>query len=252
MPVEALLGAAGVVVVGVTDVLLARRVMRAYRRARRPPHLVIVAGIASSFFAVLGATIVFAAQGIPGLEATAAWDVARWTGFVGAAAAYGLVGVFAASAFSISKTLTRASWAVLAALVLLAALGVVVSPREIGTIATTPWLVRVPFVALALAGSGYGWVDARSLVRAYDEARAAGRNVDRVALGRMRTMGHGFAAMALGQAPMLLFPPGGRFDTPLGYAAVTLLMLGALGFVLACVAVWATPDFVRDRWRAGK
>lgn len=250
MPIEVVLAAAGVVVVGVTDTLLALRVLRAYRKARRVPHLVIVYGIASSFFAVLGASIVFAAEGSPVLAEGLAWDIARITGFGGAALAYGLVGVFATSALARSAAMKRASYAVLAALASVAAVAALASPREIGTIATTAWGMRLPFVALALLGSGYGFLESRSLVAAYERARAAGRAVDRVALARMRTMGHGFAAMAAGQAPLLGFAPGGRFDTPLGYACVATLLLGALGFVLACVVTWATPAFVRARWEA--
>ena len=76
-------------------------------------------------------------------------------------------------------------------------------------------------------------------------------SVDAVALGRMRTMALGFLAMAAGQAPLLGFAPGGRFDDPVGLSCVALIMLGALGFVLACVATWATPAWLRARWTAG-
>jgi hypothetical protein len=56
--------------------------------------------------------------------------------------------------------------------------------------------------------------------------------------------------MAAGQTPLAFFAPGGRFDTPLGLVGVGIIMLGALGFVLACVATWATPKWLRARWEA--
>lgn len=248
MSTQALLATAGVLVVGTVDTLLALRVLRAYRKARRTPHLWIAVGIGCSFAAVVGATIVFAAEGMPELRSTSAWVTARWLGFLGAAASYGMVGVFAASAFGRSRAVGRAAWSALALLVGLAAWGVVHEPPEAGTVATTTWTFRAPFVVLSLSGSCFGCIEALSLARAYGRAGRAGRWVDRMALGRMRMMGRGFASMALGQLALLGFAPGGRFDTPVGYACVTALMLGALGFVLACVGTWATPAFLRTRW----
>ena len=34
----------------------------------------------------------------------------------------------------------------------------------------------------------------------------------------------------------------------IGLGCVAAIMLGALGFVLACVATWATPAWLRVRW----
>lgn len=246
MATEAALAVAAVLVVALTDTLLALRVLRAYRKSGRAAHLAIVAGISASFFAVVGISLVLAALGEPELAGTGLFVVARWLSFEGAAASYGLVGVFAALAFGERPQRVGAVLAAIA-LLALAATGVETEPLA-PTLATTRWALRVPFVLLAVAGSGYGAFAARRLARLYATARAAGRDVDRVALARMRLIGRGFAAMTASQLALLGFTPGDSFDTPSGLAMVAVILLGALVFVLACVATWATPAWMRARW----
>lgn len=251
MSPEASIAALGSLVIGVVDTLLVVRVLRAWRRTRKRPHLLIALGVAASYAAALGACLVLAAQGSPELRAGGAWWLARGLAFVGAGLAYGLVGLFAADAFGSTRTARVIAATTLVALVVLAAIGVATHDASVATPATTAWWFRVPFVTLALGGSLFGAVRAISLSRAYTTARRAGRPVDAVALGRMRTMAAGFLTMALGQLPLLCFAPGGRFDDPAGLVCVAAIMLGALGFVLACVATWATPGWLRARWTAG-
>jgi hypothetical protein len=74
--------------------------------------------------------------------------------------------------------------------------------------------------------------------------------VDPVALGRMHAMSGGFFCMAASQAALLGFGYRAGFDSVVGLFLVGLVMLGALGFSLACVATWATPAWVRARWEA--
>lgn len=251
MNLYASIAALGALVIGVVDTLLVVRVLRAWRRTRKRPHLLIALGVVASYAAAVGACLVLAAEGSPALHVGAAWWLARGLSFVGAGLAYGLVGLFAADAFGTTRAARLVAAATLGALVVLGAVGVATHETSVATPATTAWWFRVPFVALALGGSLFGALRARKLATAYTAARRAGRAVDGVGLGRMRTMALGFLTMAVGQVPLLGFAPGGRFDDPAGLACVAVIMLGALGFVLACVATWATPAWLRRRWAAG-
>lgn len=250
MAAHSVLAVAGVAVVGLVDGVLIARVLRAYRSSRRRPHLVIAAGVAASFLAVIGCSIVLAAQGTPGLRDGAWWPLARALCFVGAGLAYGLVGLFATSAFGRSRWAEAGGVSAIAALVGLAIAGLRTHGPEVATPATLAWELRVPFVGIAVAGSSFGAARAASLARAYSSARRRGRQVDPVALGRMRLMARGFLAMAGGQLPILVFEPRGRFDDALGLTCVGAILLGALGFTLACVGTWATPQWLRARWEA--
>ncbi len=246
MATAALLAVIGIVVVAITDTLLALRVLRAYRASRRSAHLVIVLGITASFVAVVGIALVLAIHSEPTLTGTTLHTVARWLSFTGAGLAYGFVGVFASLAFG--ERVARG----IAVLGLVGLLGIgghaAETDASVATPATMDWALRVPFVAIAIAGSLYGAVSARRLARLYEKARAAGRDVDRVALARMRTMGGGFFAMSASQLALAGFAPHGAFDTPLGFSLVGVILLGALVFVLACVATWSTPAWLRARW----
>lgn len=246
MATEAVLAILGVVIVAITDTMLALRVLRAYRKSRRPAHLVIVLGIAASFVAVLGIALVFASHGEASLVDTRLFEAARWLAFLGAALAYGFVGVFASLAFGERGARSLAGLG-LAGLVAIGALALT-SDASLATPATMDWTARVPFLALALAGSSYGGVSSLRLAHLYTRARANGRDVDRVALARMRTMGVGFFAMATSQLALVGFAPRGAYDTPLGFTLVAVILLGALVFVMACVATWATPPWLRARW----
>lgn len=250
MSVEAVLALLGVVVIGTVDGLLVARVLRAWRKTHKRPHLVIAAGIVASFVAVVGVALVLAARGAPALATGVPWLVARSCAFVGAGLAFGLVALFAASAFGRSGLERGLAASILVALVSLGAVGVTTYDASIATPATTGWTFRLVFVGLALFGSIGGAVRATRLTNVYGVAARAGRTVDRVALGRMETMARGFVAMAIGEAPLLGFEPAGRFDTPLGLVCVATILLGAFGFVLACVATWATPGWLRARWQA--
>lgn len=251
MALEVVLAIAGMIVVALVDTLLVTRVVRAYRKVRRAPHLAIAAGVAASYVAVLGVSIVFAATGEPELAGTVLFEAARWLSFVGAALAYGLVGVFAALAFGGSRAATALSWLALAGLVTIAALAAHSQPTEVSTPATMDWALRVPFIALSLGGSLFGAVTASLLARAYATAARAGRSVDPAALGRMRIMSAGFFAMAVSQLAIGGFTPRGSFVTPLGLCLVTVILLGALLFTLGCIATWATPELLRARWKVG-
>ena len=250
MTPEAAVATTGAVVIGVVDALIVARVLRAYGRSRRRPHLVIAAGIAASYVAVIGACLVLGAHGDPGLASGSWWTVARSAGLLGPALAYGLVGVFAAEAFARRQVTKRLSFVVLLALVAVAAAALVLEAPAVATPATMRWSLRVPFVALSLAGSLGGGLRALRLTRAYRAARSSGRPVDPVALGRMHVMAQGFVAMAIGQLALIGFAHEGRFASITGLVMVSLVMLGGLGFALSCVATWATPAWLRTRWEA--
>ena len=250
MSVHAVLATSGVVVVATVDTLLVLRVLRAYRVTHRTPHLVVAAGIVASFCAVVGASLVFAAEGAPELRGGWLFSLARALAFVGAALAYGLVGLFAATAYGRSRAARPLAAAMLVGLVVVAGAALALHPKEVATPATTRWAFRGPFLALSLAGSLGGWVRARVVSRTYEAARRTGRVVDAVVLGRMRTMATGFLCMVIGQAAFVGYAPYGAFDTPLGLASTAVILLGALGFTLACVATWATPAWLRAKWEA--
>lgn len=247
MVAEVIVALAGAVVIGVVDALFIRRVAQAYVRTRKRPHLLVALGIAASYVAVLGSCAVLAAQAVPALAGGAPLAIGRGATALGAAAAYGLVGVFAADTFGGPRAFRVA----LAGLAALGGLGLVaLATEDVATPVTWRWELRVPFVAISLAGSAGGARAAGALACSYGRAKAAGRHVAGTALGRMRAMCAGFAAMAMSQAAILGFEPRGDFLHPVGIALIALVMLGALGFALACVATWATPEWLRRHWEA--
>lgn len=251
MSLHLVLGVLGVAVVLVVDAWLVSRFLGAYRKSRRGAHLHLAAGIVASFCAVCGATVLFVALGDPRVEGGPLWAPARWAGFVGSAASYGAVTTFVAAAFRPRSMVARAaSLALAAGGVAVAITAVLVEPAHVATPATAGWGLRIPFVLLALAGPAWGALEARALHADYRAAQRSGREVNEVALARMRVFGWGCAAMAAGELGVLGFAPGGAIDTPLGVACGALIMLGALAFSLACMAGWATPAWLRRRWEA--
>lgn len=233
----------------VGDAYMLTRVARAYRRTRRRAHLVLCAGIVSSYVTGVAGSAVFAVSGDaarlpPGL---AAW--ARALLFLGAGASFGLLGLFFASAFfPRSRVAIAVGWGVVVAQLSLFGAAWLLEPSSVVTPATATLWLRAPFVALVAATLGFTAHKALGLEAALRRALARGRALDRVALGRMRLIGRAAAITGVGQLGLLGFPTHGAFDDARGYALIAVVMGTAIACVVACVATWATPEWLRRRW----
>jgi hypothetical protein len=246
---EAWVGLTAAVVATPLDAWMIARIVRAYRRSRRAPYLVLALGIAGSYATGLAGCVVVGTSGDFSSVPPAVALLCRATMFIGSAASYGLIAPFAATVFHAGDRRAMA----LALLVFLAAtaIGVVASltePATVVTPATMSWPLRVPFTILA-AGS-LAWIAWRGQRAASRMERAVKDAAGRVSVHRMRLLGQGSLAAAIGQTGLLIFPEHGRFDDLRGYVAIGVVMSTALAFVLSGVLTWATPDALRRRWEA--
>lgn len=233
----------------VGDTWMLSRVMRVHRRTRRRAHLVLAAGIVTSFLTGVAGSALFAVAGDAKRLPPAVAAASRATLFVGAGASFGLLALFFATAFfPRSRAALAAGWGVLAAQLGLFTSALALEPSSVPTPATATLWLRGPFVALVAGTLAVTAREALGLQAALRRARARGRDIDRVALGRMRLIGRTAAVTGAGQLALLGFPTHGTFDDARGYALIAIAMTTALALVVACVATWATPEWLKRRW----
>ena len=187
---EAWLGLAAAALATPLDAWMLSRVVRAYVKARRTPHLFLALGIVGSYVTGLAGCVVVGTTGDLSSIPPAVAALCRGTMFVGAGVSYGLVAPFAASVFHGGS---RAFAALAAAmLVLETGLGIValaIEPASVVTPATMALGLRVPFVALA-SGS-LGWVAWRALRGAARMERSVKDAAGRVGLAHQRRQSAG-------------------------------------------------------------
>lgn len=249
MAPEVWIGIAAAVLATPLDAWMLARVVRAYRKSRRMPHLFLGMGIVGSYSTGLAGCVVVATSGELGSLPGAVAAICRTAMFVGSAASYGLVAPFAASVFHAgSRRASALGGGVLFAMIALGVLALASEPSDVSTPATMALGLRAPFTLLASGSLGWiAWRSLRAVARMDGSVKdAAGR----VALARMRALGRGSLAASVGQTALLAFPEHGRFDDLRGYVAIGIVMTTALAFVVAGVLTWATPDALRRRWEA--
>lgn len=232
------------------DVLLIRRMITAFQRARRSAHLYIIAGTTMSFVLGLAGTalvVLDVEQGGGG----GAWTALRATLTLATGVSIACVALFGAAAFREgAPRAQQLARAFSCAVVGLTALGLVLEPSEVPSPATWSYGLRLPLVVMN--ASAFGWVAYRALRThaSLEEARALGRDANPLVLRRMQILGRGSALAALGQVTLLLPGVHSRIDVGVaGWTAMSASLLGALAFVAAIFLTWATPDWVRERWQ---
>lgn len=231
------------------DAYMFARVVRAYRRTRRRAHLVLAAGIVTSYVTGVAGSALFAVAGDTTKlsPAIAAWS--RAVLFLGAGASFGLLGLFFASAFfPRSRPAIAVGWGVVAAQLALFTAALVIEPASVPTPATATLWLRVPYVALAVGTLIFTAREALGLESSLRRAITRGRALDKVALGRMRLIGRASAITGAGQLALLGFPTHGTFDDARGYSLIGVVMGTAVSCVVACFATWATPEWLKRRW----
>jgi hypothetical protein len=233
------------------NVGLLQRLVQAYRKSRSRAHIVLFAGFVTSgltSLSLLGCMRI--ASGTPPDYDSLAWRLCRGGGLVFGGLALGLLAVFAAVAFR--KSSARAlliAWLDVVALVALGFVASATEPLEYLSWAQVHLSVRVPYVVLGVFSAGWPGIEALSLERLLRRAAKHSKSVDPVALGRMRVFGWALVTFALAQLPLFTLDAGMTFEPRAALVSFSFFG-GAAIALIGCYVAWATPVWLKRRWRA--